>query len=397
MVYGTRILGMAMLSAVAFHGGAAGQQTGEQSLSRSLTVEQAAVYDVQPSAPPSTGAEEALRVVGWVDRPDYTYAIGENVRLFLETSQDAYVTVLNVDPSGETTRLFPNRYQPDNFVPANRAIEVGDPNSGFRIVVGGTIGIELLKVIASTRPIPMFEALRSSDAGPFQVLREEPESIARSLSVVMKDTSSPSSEPALSADTAEWAVCHQAITTIPTPSPTVQRTRSLTVQRTQESRASVACEEGVGDGAEFAPVRTREIVRGPVTPEVIVRSLSVVPAGNPDDGAEASVVLQIQFGFDSAELTSGARRDLDQVVAALADPQLAEVPVMVEGHTDAVGEEQYNRSLSLRRAQAVMSYLSQHGVASPRLTGAGFGEDRLLTDYEPTDSRQRRVEIVRSW
>ena len=398
MAYGIRFLGTLLLAAGVPQGGAAEQQAAKQSFSRSLTVEQAAVYDARPSNSPGTGTADALQVVAWLDRPDYTYAVGESVRLFLETNRDAYVTVLNVDPSGETTRLFPNRYQSDSFVQANRATEVGDPRSGFRIVVGGTVGIELLKVIASTQPISMFEALQSSDAGPFQVLREKPESIARSLSIVMNETSSSSSQAVPHSDATEWAVCHQAITTIPHPSPVAQRTRSLTVQRTQESRASATCEEAVGDATKFAPQRTRAIVTGPVTREVIVRSLSVVPTGDPEAGAEASVVLQIQFGFDSTELTSAARRDLDQVAAALADPQLAEVPVIVEGHTDAVGDERYNRSLSFRRAQAVMQYLSEHhGVPGPRLTGAGFGEDRLLAAYGPTDSRQRRVEIVRSW
>ena len=108
-------------------------------------------------------------------------------------------------------------------------------------------------------------------------------------------------------------------------------------------------------------------------------------------------MLHIEFGLDSAELTNDARRDLDRVADALADARLANTPVTVEGHTDAVGDETYNRRLSRRRAAAVVTYLAQRGVAGSRLTATGFGEERPLTDYEPTDSRQRRVEIVRSW
>ena len=267
-----RFVGAMVMSAVAFHVGVAAEQAAEGPLSRSLTVEQAAIYDVQPPARPDTGRDDGLEVLAWVDRPDYTYAAGEDVQVFVETNKDAYVTVLNVDPAGEATVLFPNQYQSDNFVAAGRALKVPDPGSSFRIVVSGTVGTELLKVIASTRPIPLFEARQLVEAGPFQVVRAQPVRIARSLAVVMTDANRPSSSapasgagggagagapsrpsrPAIGSTAAsftsaavstDWAMCHQAITTIPTLSPAARRTRSLTVQRTEQSRGSVTCEE----------------------------------------------------------------------------------------------------------------------------------------------------------
>lgn len=153
----------------------------------------------------------------------------------------------------------------------------------------------------------------------------------------------------------------------------------------------------------FAQRRTRQAITGPVTREAIVRSLSIVPdresTGGPESTGrvEASVMLNIEFDFDSAELTGRARRDLDRVAEALADRRLSNAPVTIEGHTDATGDEAYNRRLSRRRAAAVVTYLTQQGVAGSRLTGIGLGEDRLLREYDPADGRQRRVEIVRSW
>ena len=121
MKYGT--LGAAAAAVVVLSGGfAEAQEAGKSPLSRTLLVEQAAVYDVRPQ--PRQGG---LDVVSWVDRSDYTYAEGEDVTLFVKTSKDAYVTVLNVDPAGQTTILFPNEYQPDNLVRANRVVEVPDP------------------------------------------------------------------------------------------------------------------------------------------------------------------------------------------------------------------------------------------------------------------------------
>ncbi len=166
-------------------------------------------------------------------------------------------------------------------------------------------------------------------------------------------------------------------------------------------RAALACAVCVsifaGHGASQGQTRTRQSTTEPLTREAIVRGLSIVPTGEPGGRTEASVMLHIEFGLDSAELTNDARRDLDRVADALADARLANTPVTVEGHTDAVGDETYNRRLSRRRAAAVVTYLAQRGVAGSRLTATGFGEERPLTDYEPTDSRQRRVEIVRSW
>lgn len=150
--------------------------------------------------------------------------------------------------------------------------------------------------------------------------------------------------------------------------------------------------------------RLRRSIDGPITTEAVTRSLIVVTdagdtgaAGDPGAPAELSLMLSIEFGFDSAQLTVRARRDLDAVAAALIHPQLAGAELTLEGHTDAVGDAGYNLRLSQRRAEAAVAYLVQRGVAGHRLRAAGFGEYRLLPAFAPTDDRQRRVEIVRQF
>ncbi len=152
-------------------------------------------------------------------------------------------------------------------------------------------------------------------------------------------------------------------------------------------------------GAASAQDRVRRSIDGPVTREAVTRSLAVVPdnADDADGPSEVSLMLRIEFEFDSAALTGRARRDLDDVAAALNDPRLAFARVTLEGHTDATGSPGYNLRLSRRRAEAVVAYLVRRGVAGGRLRAAGFGEDRLLPAYAPNDDRQRRVEIVRSF
>ena len=152
-------------------------------------------------------------------------------------------------------------------------------------------------------------------------------------------------------------------------------------------------------GAASAQDRLQRSIDGPVTREAVTRSLAVVPdnAGDPGGPSEVSLVLRIEFGFDSAELTARAMQDLDGVAAALNDPQLAAARVTLEGHTDATGSEEYNLRLSQRRAESVVTYLVRRGVSGDRLRAAGFGEYRLLPAYAATDDRQRRVEIVRTF
>ena len=76
---------------------------------RDLTVEQTAIFTVQAPAPTAAVSSGALRVVAWVDHADNTYAVGEAVGLFVRSNKDAYLTVLNVGPSGNTTLLYPER------------------------------------------------------------------------------------------------------------------------------------------------------------------------------------------------------------------------------------------------------------------------------------------------
>ena len=240
------VFAAALLAAVGVLPVAAGQ---DGSFTRSLTVEQKAIHDVGSGSTTMQG-DDALKVVAWVDRADYTYAVGEPVRIYVETNKDAYVTVLNTDPAGQTTQLFPNRYQPDNFVSANRAMEVPGPDSRSQIVVTGTVGDELLKVLASTSPVSLFEAQQLTDAGPYRVVRTDAQGTARSLSVVMDDqppaggsvTRPPAGlVPISTGGDAGWAVCHQKIRTLAV-STLASRTRSLVV-RTNQSGDSVRCEE----------------------------------------------------------------------------------------------------------------------------------------------------------
>ena len=149
----------------------------------------------------------------------------------------------------------------------------------------------------------------------------------------------------------------------------------------------------------FGQNRLSRSLDGPVTAERVTRSLVLIPdsAGDSDPPTEVGLSLRVQFGLDSAALTSTAMRDLDQVALAFNGPQLAASSLTLEGHTDASGQAGYNLRLSQHRADAVVAYLVARGVASYRLRAVGYGESRRLEFYSAMDPRQRRVEIVRQF
>jgi outer membrane protein OmpA-like peptidoglycan-associated protein len=104
--------------------------------------------------------------------------------------------------------------------------------------------------------------------------------------------------------------------------------------------------------------------------------------------------LNIPFELNSATLQPQAVAQLEQLDAALRSEALGRSRFMIAGHTDARGNAEYNRQLSLRRAQTVKQYLIAHGVAARRLEATGFGMDKLLMPADPQNGANRRVEIT---
>jgi outer membrane protein OmpA-like peptidoglycan-associated protein len=104
----------------------------------------------------------------------------------------------------------------------------------------------------------------------------------------------------------------------------------------------------------------------------------------------------VLFRSGSYELAPGARERLAKVSGIiLAYPSLH---VSVEGHTDSVGGDEYNQSLSELRAQAVRDYFIQQGIASSSVEAHGYGKTAPIASNDTAEGRQqnRRVELVLS-
>lgn len=111
------------------------------------------------------------------------------------------------------------------------------------------------------------------------------------------------------------------------------------------------------------------------------------------DLAETYRMKDVHFGFDSAELTSDSRASLEDALEILK--RNADLAVEIAGHTDAIGTESYNQSLSQRRARAVRDYLVANGIDTGRLTARGYGESEPIADNSSEAGRamNRRVEL----
>jgi outer membrane protein OmpA-like peptidoglycan-associated protein len=101
----------------------------------------------------------------------------------------------------------------------------------------------------------------------------------------------------------------------------------------------------------------------------------------------------IYFDTDRDVLKADSEPTLTQVLDLLTrEPTLR---LVVAGHTDAEGTDSHNQDLSLRRARAVVAWLTARGVSAARLEPAGFGESQPVADNRTPEGRalNRRVEI----
>ncbi|HVC00723.1 MAG TPA: OmpA family protein [Steroidobacteraceae bacterium] len=102
----------------------------------------------------------------------------------------------------------------------------------------------------------------------------------------------------------------------------------------------------------------------------------------------------VLFATGRANLKSGATGHLDRLVAFLN--RYPSRTAVIEGYTDNVGSEDFNQGLSERRAEAVRSYLTQHGVDGARLRATGGGASDPVAANDTVEGRQqnRRVEVT---
>jgi len=130
-------------------------------------------------------------------------------------------------------------------------------------------------------------------------------------------------------------------------------------------------------------------------------ALKSLPASGPLDAAACQTALnatlildKIQFGSGGVAIRRASAEVLDRLAALLQ--RCSDQKVEIGGHTDNVGDDEDNQALSQRRADKVVKYLANEGVAATRLTGVGYGAKKPIASNDDEEGRaeNRRIEFI---
>lgn len=117
------------------------------------------------------------------------------------------------------------------------------------------------------------------------------------------------------------------------------------------------------------------------------------PIAPPVEAEPSSVALQVQFGYNSAEILPEMITPLDAVAEGIKMTGGIQ-RIVIEGHTDAHGAADYNVRLSRQRAAAVKQFLvARHGIPAESLVVLGRGKSAPLIPANPFAPENRRVEF----
>jgi outer membrane protein OmpA-like peptidoglycan-associated protein len=153
---------------------------------------------------------------------------------------------------------------------------------------------------------------------------------------------------------------------------------------------------GAGPGGGGATLSAGELAAILAPAPRLTRGLR--PGGDvPKPGTPGSGVvpdIRVNFGFNSANISPAARANLDELGRAMQLDRLRPLRFVIAGHTDGTGPAAVNERLSQRRAEAVVTYLSESfQIERERLEPVGYGERELLDPSDPANGRNRRVEV----
>ena len=112
------------------------------------------------------------------------------------------------------------------------------------------------------------------------------------------------------------------------------------------------------------------------------------------EGIQVTFASGLLFDFDSDHVRAEAAQNLRNLASSL--DKYPNTDLLIVGHTDSVGTDAYNQSLSERRARETAAYLTTQGVASARLRTSGRGESEPVESNATDAGRQknRRVEVA---
>jgi outer membrane protein OmpA-like peptidoglycan-associated protein len=133
----------------------------------------------------------------------------------------------------------------------------------------------------------------------------------------------------------------------------------------------------------------------PPPPPPSPKGEELLPGGVAVKARKRIVLRGVNFDFDRADIRPDSAPVLDEAARIIVEMRVDIEQLVVEGHTDSLGSEEYNLALSIRRAEAVYRYLVNRGVPPEIMRIEGFGETQPVADNATEQGRaqNRRVEL----
>ncbi|HZV81613.1 MAG TPA: OmpA family protein [Geobacteraceae bacterium] len=160
---------------------------------------------------------------------------------------------------------------------------------------------------------------------------------------------------------------------------------------TEEGRA--LAKEAKAKADALCPPQAAKV---PPPPPVVEEPLAIIPAAEPTpEHFKYCITLHTEFDVDKAEIRPQYRDEISKVGNFMK--QYPTTTAVIEGHTDNVGDAEYNKGLSQRRAESVVNHLVEtYGIDRSRLTAVGYGMSKPVADNATDAGKQanRRIEAI---
>ena len=192
---------------------------------------------------------------------------------------------------------------------------------------------------------------------------------------------------------------------------------TLTAALSMTAGLAIAADNNVSADQILNALQPKPLTRGlsigvpQVDPSVKAREISFVETlrnrktrslslGEREEIAEIAstkpkIDLNIQFDYNSAEISKASLSSVQELGKALSNPSLKGSTFVVAGHTDAIGGEAYNQDLSERRADTIKRFLAdKYGINGTDLITVGYGKTKPIDPNAPMDPINRRVQVV---
>lgn len=131
-------------------------------------------------------ADKGFKVELWADRKDATYKVGDEVTFFFKADKDCRVTLFNVGTSGKVQIFFPNKFQKDNLVKADKEYCFPAKEAEYLFRFKGPAGEDLVKAIATLDDVTLVPAADTKPQGEVKEVVKPQSALARDIEIALK-------------------------------------------------------------------------------------------------------------------------------------------------------------------------------------------------------------------